>query len=58
MTYFTTMSILETLAFTWGKSETNGYFGNFCSLIHETWQMQTTNEVNKGMCVFNVKVIS
>ena len=22
------------------------------------WQMQTTNEVNKGMCVFKVKVIS
>ena len=24
-------------------------FRNYCSLRHETWQMQTTNEVNKSM---------
>ena len=36
-----------------GKSETNGFFLNCCSLRPETWQMQTTNEVNKGnsMCI-------
>ena len=31
------------------KGENNGYFGNYCSLRPESWQMQTTNEVNKGV---------
>ena len=38
-------------------SEVTG-FGNYCSLRPETWQMQTPYEVNKGMGVFKVKVIS
>ena len=33
-------------------------FGNYCSLRPETLQMQTTYEVNKGVWVFKVKVIS
>ena len=32
-----------------GKCENNGSLGNYCSLRFETWQMQTTNEVNKGL---------
>ena len=40
------------------KGKNNGYFGNYCSLRPETWQMQKTNEVNKGVLVFKVKVIS
>ena len=31
-------------------------FGNYCSLRPETWQMQTTYGVNKGVWVFKVKV--
>ena len=38
-----------------GKSENNGYFGNYCSLRPESWQKQTTNEV---MQLIKVKVIS
>ena len=38
-------------------SEITG-FGNHCSLRPETLQMQTTHEVNKGLLVFKVKVIS
>ena len=38
-------------------SEITG-FGNYCSLRPETLQMQTTYEVNKGVWVFKVKVIS
>ena len=40
------------------KREDNGYFENYCSLRPETWQMETTYEVNKGVLVFKVNVIS
>ena len=39
-----------------GKSENNGYFGNYGSLRPESWQKQTTN--NESMRLIKVKVIS
>ena len=48
LTYFMSRSILET-GFYMEKGENNGYFGNYCSLRPETWQMQNTNEVIKGV---------
>ena len=54
LTYFTARSILETGFMIWEKSESNECFGNYCSLRPETWQIQTTNEVSKGMRLFKV----
>ena len=50
-------SILDN-GFYMGNSENNGFFGNYCCLRSETWQIHTTNEVYKGVQVFKVKVIS
>ena len=47
-------SVLETGLYM-GKSESNGYFGNYYSLRPESWQKQTSNEC---MRFIKVKVIS
>ena len=50
MTYFTARSILET-GFFMGKNVKMKCYGNYCGLRPETWQMQTTYEVSKGIII-------
>ena len=47
LTYFMTVNFVNWLLH--GKSENNGFVGNYCGLRPETWQMQTAYEVDKGV---------